>query len=231
MNLSEQPEKEIFPILVQDFELIPEKVTLFVIDMQNFAVHPDYGWGPVLRKSYPEIYRYFSDRLSDHVIPNIQRLLDFFRQRKLQIIYFTVGSFLPDGKDFLRMRRNASSKGVIPTIGSKGSPDHEIIKQLSPKRGEVVLNKVSQGAFTSTGVDLILRNLGVDTLILTGVHTNNCVETTARQAVDLGYQTVLVNDATAAFDQESQDASLRTFRRFLGKVYWTDDVIALLNKI
>jgi nicotinamidase-related amidase len=197
--------------------------------MQNFAVHPDYGWGPILRNHYPEISSYFSERLSDLVIPNIQKLLKFFRKHKMKVIFFTVGSFLPDGKDYLSMRRNASSEGLVPAIGPKGSPGHKIIKPLSPMQDEIVLNKISQGAFTSTGVDLILRNLSIDTLIITGVHTNNCVETTARQAVDLGYLAVLVKDATAAFDQESQDASMRTFQRFLGKVYRTEDVIALLK--
>ncbi len=217
-----------FPSLVSYFELAPSKTALVVIDMQNFAVSRQHGWGPILMRHYPHIASYFLGRLQEEVIPNVQALLTCLREQQLQVIYTTVGSQTSDGADYLQMRNNAASERV-PALSVVGTPEHAIIPPLAPKRGEIVLNKVSQGAFTSTGIDLILRNLGIDTLVIAGVHTNGCVETTARQAVDLGYKTLLVADATAAFDQESHDATLRTFRRSLGRVANTQQVIETLS--
>lgn len=213
------------PVLTKDFEFLPQRVVLLVIDMQNFSVHPDYGWGPILRKNYQDVFLYFSTRLSGTVIPNIKKLLGLFREKNLQIVYFKVGSYLESGEDFLKVRRQAVSNELVPNIGMLGSIENEIIQDLEPRKSEIVLNKITNGCFTSTSLDLILRNLNKDTLILTGVHTNNCVETTARQAVDLGYHTVIVEDATATFDPESHNATLRTFRRLLGKVCQTEEII------
>lgn len=219
---------EPFPSLVSYFDLVPSQTALVVIDMQNFAASTRYGWGPVLSRYYPHLATYFFRRLQEEVIPNIQALLACFRERGLRVIYTTVGPHSPDGADYLHMRSSAASER-IPALSPVGTPEHAIIAPLTPQAGDIVINKVSQGAFTSTGIDLILRNLGIDTLVVTGVHTNGCVETTARQAVDLGYKTLLVADATAAFDQESDYATLRTFRRSLGRVADAQQVIEALS--
>ena len=213
------------PVLVEEFALHLGRTAMVIIDMQNFAAHPDYGWGQFVRERYPAIADYFFPRLSGQVVPNVQRLIAFFRQNHQRIVYFTVGPHLPDGSDYLRWRHGAASAGNAPRLPVLGSPEHEILSNLRPRDGQLVLNKVSQGAFTSTGIDMILRNLGIDTLVMTGIHTNSCVETTARQAVDMGYRTVMVEDATAAFDPDSHAATLRTFRRLMGQVLSTDQVI------
>ena len=217
------------PVLVEDFALHPGRIAMVIIDMQNFAAHLEYGWGSFLRERYPVIAAYYFSRLSKEVIPNLQQLIAFFRKHHQWIIYFTVGPHLPNGSDYLRLRNRATAAGQAPRLPSLGNQEHEILSNLRPQDGDLVLNKVSQGAFTSTGIDLILRNLEVDTLVMTGVHTNSCVETTARQAVDMGYRTVLVEDATAAFDPDSHAATLRTFRRLLGQVLSTDQVINQLS--
>jgi len=218
------------PVLVEEFALQPEQAALMIIDMQNFSSHPDHGWGPFLKKRYPPVADYYYPRLSGEVIPNLQRLIAFFRKHHLMVIYFTVGPYLPDGSDYLSARKKASSADRAPRLPAYGNEAHEILLSLRPENGDLVLNKVSQGAFSSTGIDLILRNLSLDTLIITGVLTNSCVETTARQAVDLGYKSVLVGDATAAFDQSSHTASLRTFRILLGQVLNADQVIKQLSE-
>lgn len=218
------------PLLVDMFPLHPAHTSLMIIDMQNFSTHPDHGWGPFLMKRYAPVADYYYRRLSEQVIPNLQRLIAFFRQHQLMIIYFTVGPHLPNGSDYLTARNKAASNDYAPDLPVPGSLAQEILSGLKPENGDLVLNKVSQGAFTSTGIDLILRNLKIDTLIITGVLTNSCVETTARQAVDLGYKSVLVGDATAAFDQSSHEASLRTFRLLLGQVLNADQVIKQLSE-
>ena len=224
------PHIDDLPVLVDVFPLRPDHAALMIIDMQNFSTHPEYGWGPFLMKRYAPVADYYYPKLSEQVIPNLQRLITFFRQHHLMVIYFTVGPHLPNGSDYLCARKKAATTDQAPELPVLGSMAHEIFSSLRPETGDLVLNKVSRGAFTSTGIDLILRNLNIDTLIITGVLTNSCVESTARQAVDLGYKSVLVRDGTAAFDPSSHEASLRTFRVLFGQVMNTDQVINQLSE-
>ena len=102
---------------------------------------------------------------------------------------------------------------------------------VKPNPGELVINKNSNGAFNSTPIDQILRNMGIDTLVIAGVVTNACVETTARDAADRGYNCILVEDGCASYEEISHEMTLRSFARLFGKVMNTDDVISLLERI
>ena len=91
------------------------------------------------------------------------------------------------------------------------------------------MNKTTYGTFTSTGLDHALRSMGVDSLVVGGVVTNVCVETTARDAADRGYEVVLVEDGCAAYSPEIHDATLLSFQGPFGRVRTTDEVLALLK--
>ena len=82
--------------------------------------------------------------------------------------------------------------------------------------------------FASTGLDGTLRNLGIETLVIGGVVTNRCVETTARDATDRGYRVILVDDGTAAFSQELQDMTMLSLMVSHGFVRATEEILALL---
>ena len=94
----------------------------------------------------------------------------------------------------------------------------------------LVINKTTYGTFTSTGLDRALRNLGIDTLVIGGVVTNVCVETTARDAADHGDTVVVVDDACAAFSPEIHEAALVSFQGPFGRVRSADEVIALIEQ-
>ncbi|HZP41859.1 MAG TPA: isochorismatase family cysteine hydrolase [Candidatus Binatia bacterium] len=222
---------EKLPDFGPEFTLAPARTALVLIDMQYLDAHPDYGLGKVLRERYPEAAGYFCDRLAKTVIPNQRRLLAAFRDARLRIVHLTVGAHLPDNSDFVPLRREADERveretGKKPVCYPMGTFEHGILPEVAPRPGELVLNKVSRSAFTSTGLDQILRNMGVDHLLVTGVMTNSCVEMTARDAADRGYKTVIVDDASATFTQDMHDAVLRTFRMLYGKVQTTDEVLA-----
>ena len=95
--------------------------------------------------------------------------------------------------------------------------------------GDPIVRKTSMGAFASTGLDHLLRSLEREHLFVTGVSTNMCVETTAREAADRGYAVTLVEDACAATHQDLHEGTLRNFSRFFGKVRSTDEVVDLLG--
>jgi nicotinamidase-related amidase len=119
---------------------------------------------------------------------------------------------------------------LIATNNTVGQREHEIVDEIKPLSGDLVLNKNTMGAFGSTGIDAHLRSMGIRNVVVTGVSTNNCVGMTAQEASDRQYGVVMVSDATGTCSDEMQEATLKTFRRLWGRVATTAEVIAELQR-
>ena len=227
-----------WPLIMADFNLEPLKSALVIVDMQNYLWDSACGLAKVVHEERPKLAKYYFTHMSKAVIPNQIRLLEFFRSNLIPAIFITVGPERIDGRDFLGLRKAASDemklKSSIPTIPVKGTYEHRIIDEIAPLKDEVVLNKSTRSAFTSTGLDQILRNMEINTVAFAGAATNVCVESTARDAADRGYKCVLIEDACATFDEASHNATMQNWHRIFGKVMSTDELIselsALLNK-
>jgi nicotinamidase-related amidase len=111
----------------------------------------------------------------------------------------------------------------------KGSWGAQIIDELTPQEHDHTVIKKTYGAFFQTPLDRILRNLGITTLVMTGIATNYCVDTTCREAVAYGYDIILVSDATATFDLEGHQATLKVVATGFGEVMTTKEVLNLLK--
>lgn len=197
------------------FALDPAKAALVVVDMQYASGSRDHGLGRVLKARGQEtLGAWRFDRIERTVIPTIQRLLALFRARGLRIVYLTVGSELPDYSD-LPPHMRALAEGIGNTRGAR---EHEILDAVAPRPGEAVLNKTTMSAFNSSGFERLLRSWGVEQLVFTGISTNSCVEGTARDAADRGFQCVLVEDGCGAASQALHDAACANFARLLGRV-------------
>jgi nicotinamidase-related amidase len=110
-----------------------------------------------------------------------------------------------------------------------GSREHEILDELKPLANEHVLRKTTIGAFASTNIDSLLRALGCEQLYLVGISTNMCVETTAREAADRGYQVTLVEDACGTTHEDLHQATMRNFQRLFGRVRSTQEALSELR--
>ena len=208
------------------FVLDPRTVALVVVDMQYASGSRDHGLGRSLKARGQEaLGAYRFDRIERTVLPAIQRLLAFFRARGLRLVYLTVGSELPDYSDLLpHMRAFAESAG-----NTRGNHEHEILDALAPRAGEAVLNKTTMSAFHSSGFERLVRAWGVEQLVFTGISTNSCVEGTARDAVDRGFRSLLVEDGCGAASQSLHDATCANFARLLGRVASSAQVLAELH--
>lgn len=209
------------------FEVDPKRCALLVIDMQYASACRTAGVGKYVAQrdeQDPLLYRF--DRIESLVIPNIGGLLRYFRDHELNVVYITLGSRRADYSDVLpRIRMRARL-----LQNRRGTKNHEILAEVRPEVGELVLNKTSIGAFTTTPLDAILRYMGVEYLIFTGVSTSHCVETSLRQAADLGYQCVLVEDCCAEDDSEQHEMTIRHIRRVYGRVATTQSMMAELER-
>lgn len=204
----------------------PGRSAVIVVDLQYASGSRTHGLGRQLSDAgRVEEGRYRFDRIESTVVPNVRRLLKAARASGMRVVYLTVGSLMPDFSDLpLHMR------GFAEWIGNTaGRREHEILEEVAPLDGELVLNKTSTSGFNSAPLDHALRSFGVNCVVLVGISTNSCVETTARDAADLGYATVVVEDACGAARQEYHDATLANIRRQFGRVATTDEVIEELS--
>jgi nicotinamidase-related amidase len=150
------------------------------------------------------------------------------------VVYLTLGSKyrdLRDVPDRLRrwIRQLEHESGVLDIFWA-GNPAFAIRKEIEPLPDETVIAKTTFGAFNSSPIEQVLRELGVRTLIVTGISTNCCVETTARDAADRGFACVIVDEGTADYDEDAHDAALRAFHFNFGRVVRTaQDVSAALG--
>ena len=207
--------------------LPPGRTVLLVVDLQNYDAHPDHGLGPILRELDPDAAAYFYARVADILVPNVRRLLQAFRARRERVIYCQSGALLADGAD-LFPRRRARFLGTTDgrrTIFHRGEPGYEILDAVHPDHGDIVLHKSTVSAFNSSSLDRILRNMDVRSLVVTGVVTDGCVDSTARDASDLGYDCTLVDDGCAAWSAAWHDAALQAFERYFGLVAETQDIV------
>lgn len=202
-------------------ELEPGTTALVVVDMQYVDAHADYGFGRWLAETgHGDLVAYYSERLRALAIPNTRRLLEEFRGRGLRVIHLTIGSELPDRADYTGIDAEL--------VFDRGSFEHGILPEVAPVEGELVVNKTSRSAFSSTGLERTLLNLGVRTLVVTGVSTSVCVDLTARDAADRGFGVVVVEDATADLAPQWHDAALLQFAMRWGRVLSTDETLEAL---
>lgn len=205
------------------------RTALLVIDMQYHDASPERGLNAAWERIEPGSMDYYNERLRETTVPSIARLLPFFRDHGMPVIYLVLGSRHRDLRDcpprFRDWARNIEQRAGIEDLLWSGNPDFAILDELAPHDGDTVIRKTANGAFNSSRLDDTLQWMGVSNLVITGVITSACVETTARDAADRGYHTVLVDEATADYDPDMHAATLRAFGFNLGRVAGTAEEI------
>jgi ureidoacrylate peracid hydrolase len=204
----------------REIPLDPKASALLFIDVQNFAVRRDGGeFKNVPDSEISGKYAYYFERLKSVAIPNMQKLQAAFRAAGIEVLYTTIESLTKDGRD-----RSLDYK-ITGFHVPKGSHDGKVIDEIAPGDDEIVLPKSSSSVFVSTHIDYLLRNLGVKQLVISGIVTDQCVESAVRDACDLGYLVTLVPDACATYSEERHQNSLRTIKGYCRQVM-TDALIA-----
>jgi len=201
------------------------RAALVIIDMQYATGSRQGALARKLQAEGSSVGDYRFDRIERFVLPNTLRLREHFARLGRPVLHVTVGAALPDASDApLHMR-----KLFVEFKNHLGSREHEIVDELKPRPGEHVLRKTSIGAFASTHIDSLLRALGCEQIYMTGVSTNMCVETTAREAADRGYGVTLVEDACGTTHEDLHHNTLRNFQRLFGRVRSTAESLAELE--
>lgn len=200
-------------------------LALLIIDMQRDFLEPG-GFGDALGNDVSRLRA---------IVPTVQRLQNAFRERGWLVLQ-TVEGHRPDLSDCppsKRQRGHADLKigdrGPMGRILVLGEPGNAIIPELAPKPEETVIEKPGKGAFYNTNLEFLLKTHNISHLLITGVTTEVCVQTTMREANDRGYDCLLVEDATESYFPEFKQATLDMVRAQGGIVGWTataDQVLA-----
>ncbi|MCX7646456.1 MAG: cysteine hydrolase [Rhodobacteraceae bacterium] len=199
--------------LTRDVPLDPAQSALLFIDVQNFSARRDGGeFRDLPEDEFWRIYGWFFEKFERETLPNMQALQRGFRRAGIEVMYTTIESLTKDGRD-----RSLDYK-ITGFNVPKGSWDARVLDALAPGDDEIVLPKTSSSVFVSTHIDYVLRNLGVRQLVISGLVTDQCVESAIRDACDLGYLVTQVTDACLTYSQERHDASVRAIRGYCRQV-------------
>jgi ureidoacrylate peracid hydrolase len=209
--------------LTRNVPLTPAQSALLFIDVQNFSAHRKGAeFADLAEAEFREKYGWFFDELKGRVIPNMQVLQAGCRKAGVEVMYTTIESLTLDGRD-----RSLDYK-ITGFNVAKGSWDGKVIDEIAPEGDEIVLPKSSSSVFVSTHIDYVLRNLGVRQLVISGLITDQCVESAIRDACDLGYLVTQVTDACLTYSQARHDNSLRTIKGYCRQVT-TAELLAELD--
>ena len=195
--------------LSREIEIDPRHAALLIIDMQNYTARRDGGeYRDLSEQEIEERFGFFFRMLDDTALPNLRRLLTVCRRGRIEVLYTIIESLTEDGRD--RSLDYKISGLHVP----KGSWDARVIEAIAPAEDEIVIPKTSSSPFLSTNIDYVLRNLGVRSLIIAGILTDQCIDSAARDACDLGYLVTIATDACATHSRERHEWSLRNNRGY-----------------
>lgn len=168
----------------------PKKTALLLVDLQNEFVLRDFGEA-LQFKAAGEWDRWvpFHDRLDDIVIPNNKKLLDFFRRNRMTVTYGRIACLREDGEDRSPVQKSEGWNGMLLPVNSYAA---QIIDPLKPQENEIVVNKTTDSVTTGTNYLTLLQFMGIETVVVTGIVTDQCVACTVRGLADAGYKVICV---------------------------------------
>ena len=190
---------------------------LIVVDMQNIWVHPRGA-------------RYLP--LSEDIVPRIQELLRFCRSNDVPVIYLHTTK-----------RRDLADAGIFADIkpqthdaddqwsNFEGSPGAEIYEPLKPLQSDILVKKFRYSGFYGTQLENLLHALGRDTIAITGVATNVCCDSTARDGAMRDFKVLFLSDCNASFSTAEQEATLSNFEKHFGVVMDSKTLIGKFGKV
>ena len=213
------------PGAMPEITLERDATALVVIDMQHLDAHRDGEFGRRARThGITDRVEWFFRRLEQTTIPAIARLLASARRAQIDVLYTRIAALTPDGRDLgWRYRHWGMTAGVDDW-------ESQFIPEIAPLPGEIVINKTTTSAFIGSHIDRILRNVGAEQLVVCGVMTSGCVESTVRDAADSGYHVVVPEEACAALSRQAHDNAINSMHPVFATVEPVDAVVARLDR-
>ena len=210
--------------LSRDVPVKPGATALLFVDVQNYSAESGGEYAGLPPDEIKARYGYFFRQMRERVVPNMRRLQRACREAGVEVMYTVIESLTQDGRD---MGLDYRISGLFCP---KGSRDARVIDAIAPEGDEMVFPKTSSSVFISTNIHYVLGNLGVKHLIVSGVLTDQCVDSTVRDACDYGYLVTLVTDACATHTEERHATSIANNQGYC-RQRTTDEMIEELKAL
>ena len=199
-------------LLKRNKHLDPSVTAILIVDMQRGELTDKQ------RVERPEFWQVMHGR----TLPAAKKLIDEGRKAGCEIIYTVIESLTKDGRD-----RSLDHK-LSDIHFARGSEEAKMIPMLAPAHDDIVLPKTSSGVFNSTNIDYVLRNLGIENVVVAGILTDQCVDMAVRDGADRGYYMLCAQDACATYTAERHDTALKAFGGYC-RVQSVDEILAALT--
>ena len=217
-----------------DMEYLPEieldinKTALLVVDMQKYFLSKDGGEA----KSYKESGKWdkwkdYFDHVEKVTVPNNMKLIDCCRRNKLEVTYGRIACLKDDGSDRCLVQSTVGWNNIFLPISN---PEAGMLDEIAPVGDEIVVNKTTDSVSLGTNYSELMRNMGKDTIIVTGVVTDQCVAGTVRVLADHGFRVICVEDCCAAATRELHEAELKIMNVVYCHVLNSNQVIELIEE-
>ena len=204
----------------EDLALPPAESALLCIDVQNYGLAPkptseeQARWAPFYR------------RMHETVIPNLRELQQTFRDHEIDVVHARIACLLEDGRDrSLSQKMPGWNNLLMPT----SSAESQIIPELAPTGDEIVVTKTTDSALTGTNLRLVLANMGIRNVIVTGIYTDQCVSSTVRSLADESFNVIVVEDCCAAGTLELHQRELEIINMIYCHVLTNAELRAIMG--
>jgi len=208
-----------------NFEIKPKKTALLLIDMQRLLntealLHDAVDAGLPIGEAKKVLREY--GQWIKNALKNAEKILEACRNKGYDVIHVKLGAQTDNPRHTAKINRKANF--IVPMDAEKG----EFFEEVKPIKGELVFPKTNGGAFAGTNLDFVLRNMDIQSIIVMGFLTDQCVLATAVYGGDVGYDVLLVEDACAGTTKENHDAVIRLARDVFLKVKSTEELLQIL---
>lgn len=203
----------------EDIDLPTDQTALLVIDIQNtYLETPDDA-------QERERWKPFLHRMNETVIPNTAKLITSARAKGVEVIFARIACLKENGRD-----RSLSQKkpGFNYLLLPKDRADSQLVPELEPQADEITVLKTTDSALTGTNLRLILHNMGIKSVVVAGIFTDQCVSSTVRSLADESFEVVVVEDCCAAATAELHEQELCIINMIYCHVLQLEDVTQLL---
>ena len=211
--------------LYRERQIDVARTALLSIDMQNAEFSPERLARARAGDAAEARHRVFLERLAATVLANQKRLQAAARAAGIEVIYTVIESLTRDGRD--RSLDHKISRLHFP----KGSWEAKVIADVAPLDDEIMIPKTASGIFNATNIEYVLRNLGVEFLVVYGVMTDQCVETTVRDAADRGFLVTQIEDACAAETEVGHRRSIEAMDGHYCRMRSTEQMVAEIEAL
>ncbi len=209
-------------------QIDPKRTALLIIDAQYACVkRPHIEQPTAAEKERLERWEPFYRTYEDVVIPNLQSIIRSCRDHQMEVTYAKIQGFKKSGTDRSLVQKMTGFNEFLMT---EDDPRGAIIEELAPEKEDIVVNKTTDSVITGTNMRLLLHNMGVDTVIVTGTMTDQCVSGTVRDLADESFHVWLIEDACLAATKELHEHELTALNNIYCHVITTQELLKAIEE-